>query len=85
LEDHSQVFLDSRGLLHLKSADRQISQLSIVLVNDELDIFQQGCAGWCEDGRVWGSKMFHADVDAVPCSATSIYDEIIRPFALRLT
>lgn len=48
----SRAFLDSRGLLHLKSANRQIPELTLVL-NDSSAI-----SGWCADGRLWGATYF---------------------------
>jgi hypothetical protein len=50
--DGSRVLLDSRGLLHLMSANLSIPEMAIVLTNGAL-------AGWCADGRVWGSSFFH--------------------------
>jgi len=49
--DGSRAFLDSRGLLHLKSADRDIPETTLVLTGGPV-------AGWCSDGRLWGSAYY---------------------------
>jgi hypothetical protein len=48
-----QAFLDSRGLLHLKSSDRSIPEVTLVLTCGG------PMAGWSSDGRVYGPKYFH--------------------------
>jgi hypothetical protein len=47
----SKVFLDSRGLLHLKSHDPTVPEISLVLSDGEV-------AGWTSDGHVCGPKFF---------------------------
>jgi hypothetical protein len=47
----SKVFLDSRGLLHLKSHDPTVPEVSLVLSDGEV-------AGWTSDGHVCGPKFF---------------------------
>ncbi|MFN0051041.1 MAG: hypothetical protein ACKV0T_02560 [Planctomycetales bacterium] len=49
--DGSAVFLDSRGLLHLKSSDPTIPELTLVLTDGAL-------AGWCADGSLFGPPYF---------------------------
>ena len=49
----SKAFLDSRGLLHLKSHDAAIPEVSLVLSDSEV-------AGWTSDGYVCGPKFFFA-------------------------
>lgn len=51
--DGSQAFLDSRGLLHLKSANRNVPEITLVLHNDG------ALAAWSSDGRVYGPRCFH--------------------------
>lgn len=46
------VFLDSRGLLHLKSADADVPETTLVLC-DHGEV-----AGWCGDGAVCGGAFF---------------------------
>jgi hypothetical protein len=48
-----QLFLDSRGMLHLKSHDRSIPEVTLLLTNNG------PLAGWSSDGRVYGPKYFH--------------------------
>lgn len=47
----SKVFLDSRGLLHFKSCDTNIPEVSLVLSDGEV-------AGWSSDGHVCGPAFF---------------------------
>ncbi len=74
-DDGSVAFLDTRGLLHLRSSDRSIPELSIVLANREL-------AGWTSDGRWWGSDYFVGDHPT--SQSREIFDSIIVPFARKL-
>lgn len=72
--DGSQAFLDSRWLLHLKSADPKVPELSIVLTTWPL-------AGWASDGRVFGNGVFLPDGPAAPIQDLA---EILRQFVARL-
>jgi hypothetical protein len=65
--DGSEAFLDSRGLLHLRSANRSIPEVSIVLTDGEL-------SGWCADGRWWGRAYFTGDRQLA--SKRSVFDTI---------
>jgi hypothetical protein len=47
----SKAWLDSRGLLHLKSHDPKVPEISLVLSDREV-------AGWTSDGFVCGPKFF---------------------------
>ena len=49
--DGSRVFLDSRGLLHLKSADPSLPEISLVLSSGEV-------AAWTSDGFTAGPAFF---------------------------
>jgi len=49
--DGSRAFLDSRGLLHLKSSDRSLPETTVVLNDRELAV-------WCSDGRRWGPAYY---------------------------
>ena len=55
--DGSQAFLDLRGMLHLKSKDRSVPEVSLVLSNDKL-------AGWTSDGKLYGPTQFRGDTPA---------------------
>jgi len=50
----SKAFLDSRGLLHLKSHDPSLAEVSLVLSDGEV-------AGWTSDGYVCGPSFFFDD------------------------
>ncbi|MFO0820657.1 MAG: hypothetical protein U1A77_22100 [Pirellulales bacterium] len=50
--DGSVAWLDNRGLLHLRSSDSLLPEMSIVLCPDST-------SGWRSDGEVWGSAYFH--------------------------
>jgi hypothetical protein len=53
--DGSRVFLDGRGMLHLKSADRTLAEVTLVL-NDA------AVAAWTSSGHVCGSRYFTGDL-----------------------
>jgi len=74
-DDGSRALLDSRGLLHLKSASRSIPEVTLVLHEEEL-------SGWCSDGRVWGRKYFLGDRPGA--SKYNVFKTAIEPFARRL-
>jgi len=57
LWNKDRVYLDSRGLLHLKSANRSIPETTLVLCHDG------PMAAWCSDGKVCGSRFFLPDPD----------------------
>jgi hypothetical protein len=74
-DDGSEAFLDSRGLLHLRSSDSSVPELTIILADGEL-------SGWCADGRVWGNDYFvggQANADA-----REIHEDVIKRFLDRL-
>lgn len=74
--DGSRAILDSRGLLHLQSSDPSIPEVTLVLYDDNV-------AGWCADGRMWGSVYFVGS-DQHPCSPAAIHNDVITPFLRRL-
>ena len=47
----SKAFFDKHGLLHLKSHDPKVPEISLVLTTDEV-------AGWTSDGYVCGPEFF---------------------------
>lgn len=51
LPNGAKAFLDSRGLLHLKSTDPTLAEVSIVLADG-------GVAGWTSDGHLCGPPFF---------------------------
>ncbi|MGB0581969.1 MAG: hypothetical protein ACPGVU_19925, partial [Limisphaerales bacterium] len=72
--DGSRIFLDRRGLLHLKSSDPEIPEVSIVLKEGE-------ASGWCSNGDRFGSAYFIAQHK---CMAASVYAQIER-FVAQIT
>jgi hypothetical protein len=56
-EDGSEAWLDSRGLLHLRSSNADIPELTITLSHG-------ACSGWCSDGEMFGA-LFHIGDSAV--------------------
>ena len=75
-EDGSRVVLDSRGLLHLQSSDPDVPDATLVLYDDDV-------AGWCADGRMWGSE-YYLGSDQKRSSPGSIWKTVITPFLQRL-
>ena len=71
--DGSRAFLDSRGMLHLKSADPSLPELSLVLSNEKL-------AGWSSDGWAYGpAKLIGEARTATPVAlAKHIEDFVVR-------
>ncbi len=49
--DGSRAFLDSRGLLHLKSSDPNVPEVSFVLTAGAV-------SGWCANGELWGDEFY---------------------------
>ena len=66
--DGSRIFLDRRGLLHLKSSDRRIPEVSIVLKEGE-------ASGWCSNGDYFGSVYF---IGKHKSRARDVYSHIER-------
>jgi hypothetical protein len=74
----SEAVVDSRGLLHLKSADASLPEVTIILIVDKTT------ACWASDGMVTGSSYF---TDAQPNTyivAGAFYDNYIQPFIDKL-
>lgn len=74
--DGSQVFADSRRLLHLKSSDPALPELTLVLTLE-----WPAVSAWCSDGRMFGSKKFLVGVEPAPDAELA---DIVRQFVLRL-
>jgi hypothetical protein len=74
----SEAVVDSRGLLHLKSADASLPEITIILV------IEKTTACWASDGMVTGSSYF---TDAQPntyIAAEDFYNNYIQPFIDKL-
>jgi hypothetical protein len=70
-KDGSEVVVDSRGFLHLRSSDKKLPEVTIVLVIDK------PTAAWASDGKTCGSTYFtgqssNGDIE-------SFYYQYIRP------
>jgi len=75
-DDGSQAFLDSRGLLHLKSSDQDNVPESTIVLNDGV------LSGWCSDGQIWGLPYFIGEKQSAP--KREVFWSAIRAFAKRL-
>jgi len=73
--DGSAAYLDSRGMLHLKSADPNLPEISFVLKDGHL-------CGWCSNGSMFGRPYFIGDHEAV--SGKTVYETVIKLFCKRL-
>jgi len=74
----SEAVVDSRGMLHLKSADTSLPEITIILV------IAKTTACWASDGMVTGSAYF---ADAKPntyIAPKDFYDNYIQPFIDKL-
>jgi hypothetical protein len=69
--DGSRAVLDSRGLLHLISADPRTPEAALVLNDDCISV-------WCNDGRTCGDAYFLAD--GVQSNAAEVYATVLKPF-----
>ncbi len=67
--DGSRVFLDSRGLLHLKSADPSLPEISLALSSGEV-------AAWTSDGLTAGPSFFFES--ARPSEPGEISERVAR-------
>ena len=79
-DNGSCAVLDSRGLLHLASADRSIPAITLVLLEGEM-------TGWCSDGRMWGKRYFISERkmrDESVATQHSIFMDTVSRFAERI-
>jgi hypothetical protein len=67
------AWLDTRGLLHLQSADRSLAEATIVLTEGET-------SGWLSTGKCWGSP---AIVDQPSGDAIRELATVLQSFAAR--
>jgi hypothetical protein len=76
--DGSRAYLDSRGLLHLKSSDLRVPELTLVLCEVPL-------AGWCANRGVFGPSYFSGSPDRADGDLyTYIYHYGLREFAVHI-
>jgi hypothetical protein len=76
--DGSEMLADSRGLLHLRSADKNIPEITIVM------IMGRPTACWAADGRVCGSPYFTGVDTAESRDVAGFYYNYIQRFIDRL-
>lgn len=74
--DGSAAWIDSRGLLHLRSSDPSIPEATIVL---SLHKF----SGWLSDGRCWGDPYYF--VGEPTMTGRDFYEQVLKRFVSRLT
>ncbi len=70
--DGSEAWVDSRGLLHLRSSDKNIPEITIVL------IVGKDSAGWTSDGKFFGSPYFIGESKSI--SAQDFFINYLQPF-----
>ncbi len=73
--DGTRAVLDSRGLLHLRSVDRTVPEVTLVLATDG------PVGGWSSDGRVYGPPCFH---DGATSYDPTMLEALVRRFTERL-
>jgi hypothetical protein len=77
-EDGSEVLADSRGMLHLRSADKNIPGITIIM------IMGKPTACWAADGRVCGTTYFTGVDTAESRDVGGFYYNYIQRFIDRL-
>jgi len=76
--DGSTAVVDGRGLLHLRSSDTSLPEVTLVLV------LGQPSAAWAADGAVCGSPYFTGPDSDDSLSAAEFYARYLQPFIDRL-
>jgi hypothetical protein len=74
-DNGSRAYLDSRGLLHLKSSDPTIPELTLALCDGAM-------AGWCANGMVFGPPYFTGE--GADGNAWIVYSEVLCRFVMGL-
>lgn len=73
--DGSEAIVDSRGLLHLRSSDKTVPEITIVLI-----MGRHQTAAWASDGRTCGSTYFTGVNSAENSDVTGFYNNYIQRF-----
>jgi hypothetical protein len=73
-DDGSRAVLDGRGLLHLKSSNTSLPELTIVIA-------EGATSGWRSDGTWWGNRYF---IDQSLPRTPVHHEDVLRPFLERL-
>ncbi len=76
-QDGSRAYLDSRGLLHLKSGDRKLPEISVILS------FGGKASAWASDGRMWGTA-FYTGLEPDALSPPEQLGQLLGDFVARL-
>lgn len=76
--DGSRAWIDSRGLLHLRSADPTVPEITVVL------IVELPTAAWAADGTVCGPAYFTGAQPALSVTPVQFYRQYIQRFIDRL-
>jgi len=74
-DDGSLAWIDSRGMLHLKSSDRSLPEVTLVLHDGVL-------AGWTSEGRTFGAAYFAGETG--PGAEVDVYQNILKRFVALL-
>ncbi len=72
LEDGSTVFLDSRGMVHLKSSSSRVPDLTFILRDQGI------LSGWASTGEFFGAGYFIGENEATPAKQIAEYLEQFR-------
>jgi hypothetical protein len=73
--DGSEAIVDSRGLLHLRSSDKTVPEITIVLI-----MSRHQTAAWASDGRTCGSTYFTGKNSAENSDVAGFYNNYIQRF-----
>jgi hypothetical protein len=76
--DGSEAVVDTRGLLHLRSADASVPELTVLL------IIGQPTAAWAADGTVTGSPYFTGHHPAQQLAPANFYQQYLQRFTAPL-
>ena len=77
-DDGSEVVLDTRGFLHLRSSDTSLPEFTIALV------VNKSTACWSSDGFICGSGYFYEPAMGTVISAERFYNNYFKPFINRI-
>lgn len=78
-KDGSEALLDSRGLLHLRSSDNAIPEITIVMV------LAKSIACWASNGVVTGNNLFLQSDHAERMRPREFYNMFFKPFIRQLS
>jgi hypothetical protein len=76
--DGSEAIVDTRGLLHLRSADASVPEMTVLL------IIGQPTAAWAADGTVAGSPYFTGHHPAQQLAPADFYQQYLQRFTAPL-